>query len=167
MQDNLLTHAQFPNPQAWEYFREWLTNNTMEHIQHANKGVLIARDPATGDVASFVKWLEYGPGGEVSLFPPTANATTTEDEWPEFCGRDILDEYTVIAAEARKRILKEKGYFRKFLSLFFRFWCPLLFVSLSTECMSIKLHNSYYTPLPFLMLIFFSFFFAHTTCQLS
>lgn len=113
MQDNLLTHAQFPNPQAWEYFREWLTKNTMEHIQQANKGVLIARDPATGDVASFVKWLEYGPGGEVSLLTPTA--TTTEDEWPEFCGRGILDEYTVIAAEARKRILKERGYFRKFL----------------------------------------------------
>lgn len=115
MEENLLTHAQFPNPQAWEFFREWLTTNTREHIQHSNKGVLIARDSATGEIASFIKWLEYGSGGEVALPPPT---TAVEDEWPEFCGRLILDEYTNIAADARKRVLGEKGYFRKLSSSF-------------------------------------------------
>jgi hypothetical protein len=37
MEDNLLTHAQFPNPQAWEFFREWLTKNTLDHIRHWTK----------------------------------------------------------------------------------------------------------------------------------
>ncbi|GAB0133856.1 hypothetical protein EsDP_00002250 [Epichloe bromicola] len=94
MKSNLLTHAQFPSLQALEFFHGWITKNTIEHLHGTGKGVLIARDPATGAVASFIKWLE-----------------TVEDEWPEFCGRDVLDEYTNIAADARKRILGGRGYF--------------------------------------------------------
>ncbi|KFG85017.1 uncharacterized protein G6M90_00g037340 [Metarhizium brunneum] len=108
MAEDVLTNAQFPNSQAWEYFREWLARNTREHIRHSGKGVLIARDPATGDIASFIKWLEYGPGGEDTLAPRTA---AVEDEWPEFCGRSILDEYANIAGDIRRRVLGQKGYF--------------------------------------------------------
>lgn len=111
MAEDVLTNAQFPNSQAWEYFREWLARNTREHIRHSGKGVLIARDPATGDIASFIKWLEYGPGGEDTLAPRTA---VVKDEWPEFCGRSILDEYANIAGDIRRRVLGQKGYFRKF-----------------------------------------------------
>lgn len=113
MKSNLLTHAQFPSPQALDFFHGWITKNTIEHLHDTDKGVLIARDPATGAVASFIKWLEYGTGGEVS---PPPSTRTVEDEWPEFCGRDVLDDYTNIAADARKRILGERAYFRKFPS---------------------------------------------------
>ncbi|GAO16304.1 hypothetical protein UVI_02016910 [Ustilaginoidea virens] len=106
MNDNLLTHAQFPTPQALEYFRSWITKNTAEHIADADKGVLVATDPTTGEIASFIKWLEYGADGE---------SASAEDEWPEFCGRQIIQEYTAIAADARKKTLGGSGYCRKFL----------------------------------------------------
>jgi hypothetical protein len=48
-----------------------------------DKGTLIARHQTTGEILSFIKWLEYGPGGEL------APMATVEDEWPEFCGRAI------------------------------------------------------------------------------
>jgi hypothetical protein len=124
MDDNLLTHAQFPNPQAWEFFREWLTRNTLEHLQHSNKGVLIARHAASGETASFIKWLEYGPGGEAGL--PLAT-TSVEDEWPEFCGRAILEEYTNVAADMRRRALGDKGYFRKFFISAFCLFLAVVF----------------------------------------
>ncbi|TWU73038.1 hypothetical protein ED733_001948 [Metarhizium rileyi] len=108
MADDTLTRAQFPSPEALDFFRQWLTKNTLEHIWHSDKGVLIARNPATGELASFIKWLEYGPGGEVDL---ASAATTLEDEWPESCGRSILDEYRSIAAGIRRRILGRQGYF--------------------------------------------------------
>ncbi|KAK2603518.1 hypothetical protein QQS21_004287 [Conoideocrella luteorostrata] len=113
MQDNLLTHAQFPNPRAVEYFRGWITQNTIQHVHDGGKGVLIARDPASGQVASFIKWLEYGTGGEVSPPPPDSTNTSAVggDVWPEFCGRDILDEYANVAAGARKKLLGEREYF--------------------------------------------------------
>ncbi|KHN99114.1 GNAT family acetyltransferase [Metarhizium album ARSEF 1941] len=110
MERDVLTNAQFPNPQAWEYFRGWLAENTREHIQHPSKGVLIARDPTTGDIASLIKWLEYGQAGEVSVAPPAA--AVEEQEWPECCGRSILNEYASIAGDIRRRVLGQRPYFQ-------------------------------------------------------
>ncbi|KAG5931571.1 hypothetical protein E4U53_001698 [Claviceps sorghi] len=111
MDSNLLTHAQFPSPRALSYFRDWLTRNTVQHIHDADKGVLTARDAATGEIASFIKWLEHGVGGEAEPSTPPCTGTTARDEWPQFCGRDVLAEYADIAAAARKRLPGKKGYF--------------------------------------------------------
>lgn len=109
MDQNLLTHAQFPNPKALEYFHSWIARDTLQHISDSDKGVLIARHPHSEETVGFLKWSEYGPGGE-----PAAIA----DEWPEYCGRQILDEYSALAAEARKSITEQhrNGYFRKLVS---------------------------------------------------
>ncbi|KAG6034580.1 hypothetical protein E4U41_006486 [Claviceps citrina] len=52
MDSDLLTHAQFPNTQALDFFRDWITSNTVEHSHEAGKGVLVARDAATGEIAN-------------------------------------------------------------------------------------------------------------------
>lgn len=123
MDANLLTHAQFPNQQAMGFFRTWLTENTIQCIKETGKekGVLIARDQETGQVASFVKWFDYGEGGELSM-PP---GLSIEEEFPDFCGRAVLDEYAQLTAGTRKQLMGKKPYYRTLLgviSSYFFLW---------------------------------------------
>ncbi|UKZ55194.1 hypothetical protein TrVGV298_009012 [Trichoderma virens] len=76
MDENLLTHAQFPSPEGLQFFHSWLERNTLEHLRDGDKGVLVAKDGETGEVVSFVKWLVHRPGeGE--------QQHQVEEEWPD------------------------------------------------------------------------------------
>ncbi|KAM4063064.1 acetyltransferase (GNAT) domain-containing protein [Hirsutella rhossiliensis] len=104
MDANLLTQAQFPGPAAREFFRGWLTRNTFQHARDADKGVLVARDPASGRVASFVKWLVHGPGGaEV--------AARDLEGWSDICGTAVLRSYGELAEAARRQALGTSPYY--------------------------------------------------------
>lgn len=106
MDANRLTHAQFPGPAAWEFFRGWLTRNTVQHVDDADKGALVARDPASGCVASFVKWLVHGAGGgEV--------AARDIEGWSDVCDTAVRQSYGELTEAARKQALGTSPYYRE------------------------------------------------------
>ena len=110
MDSNALTRAQFPNTEAMDFFRAWLTENTKEHIMKPKKGILVARDEETGQIASFVKWLDNPTGEQTNI---TVEGSLIERGFPPFCGRDILEEYANITAAARRNIMGPRPCYRK------------------------------------------------------
>lgn len=110
MDDNLLTHAQFPSPEGLGFFHAWLENNTLEHLRDEDKGVLVAKDEETGDVVSFVKWLVHRPGHDEAA----AAAAVEEEEWPEVARREYLDPYADLTERVRGRVVGEAAYYREF-----------------------------------------------------
>lgn len=110
MEDNLLLHAQFPSPESLAFLREWLAKDTIEHTRDASKGALVARDEASGAIASFVKWLIHRPQsqGVDSVKPPE------EEHWPESCRVEYLDSYGALTARTRDAVMGDKPYYRKF-----------------------------------------------------
>lgn len=105
MDENLLTHAQFPSPEGLGFFHAWLENNTLEHIRDEDKGVLVAKDEKTGDVVSFVKWLIHRPGHDEAV----------EEEWPEVARKEYLDPYAALTERVRvKAVGEEAVYYREF-----------------------------------------------------
>ncbi|KAM0250359.1 hypothetical protein ACHAQJ_008667 [Trichoderma viride] len=101
MDENLLTHAQFPSPEGLQFFHAWLERDTLEHLRDGDKGVLIAKDEETGNVASFVKWLVHRPGEE-------AVVPQVEEEWPEVARKEYLDPYAALTERVRVKVVGEK-----------------------------------------------------------
>ncbi|KAF5972010.1 gnat family protein acetyltransferase [Fusarium bulbicola] len=108
MDINLLMHAQFPNPESKEYFRGWLFRDTMDHVQSIDKGVLVARDPETGKIASFAKWnVQRQPRSPEMEEKEEAN----DDEFPDFCRRQYLGPYADLTKSKRDKVLGDKTYY--------------------------------------------------------
>jgi hypothetical protein len=107
MEDNLLLHAQFPSPDSLVWLREFLAKETVEHTQDASKGVLVARDDESGEIASFVKWLVHRPSGDGKAKPDE------EVAWPEGCRVEYLDSYGKMTAEVRERVMVGQPYYRE------------------------------------------------------
>jgi hypothetical protein len=107
MDENLLTHAQFPSPEGLQFFHAWLERDTLQHLKEEDKGVLIAKDEETGEVMSFVKWLVHRPEEE--------EAPQVEEEWPEVARKEYLDPYAALTESVRVRVVGEKtAYYREF-----------------------------------------------------
>ncbi|RFU78117.1 hypothetical protein TARUN_4108 [Trichoderma arundinaceum] len=100
MDENLLTHAQFPSPEGLQFFHAWLQRNTLEHLRDGDKGVLVAKDGETGEVVSFVKWLVHRPGEE-------AQQQVEEEVWPEVARKEYLDPYAALTERVRVRAVGE------------------------------------------------------------
>lgn len=114
MDDNLLTHAQFPSREGLGFFHAWLENNTLEHLRDKDKGVLVAKDEETGDVVSFVKWLVHRPG---------CDEAAEEEEWPAVARREYLDPYAALTERVRVRAVgEEAAYYREFFNSHFGFF---------------------------------------------
>lgn len=109
MEDNLLLHAQFPTADSIVFLRDFLAKDTVEHIQDASKGVLIARDVASGEVASFVKWLVHHPLNNKEA----AEKPTEEEHWPAGCRVEYLDSYGALTARVRFSVMGDKPYYRE------------------------------------------------------
>lgn len=116
MDINLLMHAQFPNPESKEFFRGWLFRDTMDHVKSVDKGVLVARDPETGKIASFAKW-------NVQRQPRSREMEeeADDDEFPDFCRRQYLGPYADLTKSKRDKVLGDKTYYRE---LFAAEWRP-------------------------------------------
>jgi hypothetical protein len=108
MNENELLHAQFPSPEALNYLRRWLAEETVEHLQAPDKGVLVARDGESREIAGFVKWL-ICRGAQSQ--PPTV-----EEEWPSFCQAECLTAYADLTASVRKSVMGNDPYYRECLS---------------------------------------------------
>ncbi|KAF5261180.1 hypothetical protein FOXYS1_8143 [Fusarium oxysporum] len=106
MDINLLMHAQFPNPESKEFFRGWLFRDTMDHVKSVDKGVLVARDPETGKIASFAKW-------NVQRQPRSRETEeeADDDEFPDFCRRQYLGPYADLTKSKRDKVLGDKTYY--------------------------------------------------------
>lgn len=110
MDENLLTHAQFPSPEGLQFFHGWLERNTLEHLRDEDKGVLVAKDEETGEVLSFVKWLVHRPGEEVQQ---------VEEEWPSVAREEYLDPYAALTETVRRRAVGDMAaYYREYLFTF-------------------------------------------------
>lgn len=109
MDENLLTHAQFPSPEGLQFFHGWLERNTLEHLRDEDKGVLVAKDGGTGEVVSFVKWLVHRPDeGE--------QEQVEEEEWPDVARAEYLDPYAKLTERVRDRAVGEAAaYYREFI----------------------------------------------------
>ncbi|CAF3538757.1 hypothetical protein FGSG_09523 [Fusarium graminearum PH-1] len=105
MDINLLMHSQFPTPKSKEFMYGWLLKDTMDHIQSADKGVLVARDPETGKIASFAKW-------NIQRQPRLGEEEDHDDEeFPDYCRRQYLGPYAALTKSKRDKVLGEKPYF--------------------------------------------------------
>ncbi|KAL7946518.1 hypothetical protein V8C42DRAFT_320886 [Trichoderma barbatum] len=100
MDENLLTHAQFPSPEGLKFFHAWLERNTLEHLRDGDKGVLVAKDGETGEVVSFIKWLVHRPGEE--------GDQPVEEEWPAVARGEYLDPYAALTERVRNRAVGEE-----------------------------------------------------------
>lgn len=106
MKNDVLTKVQFPTPEAWEFFRGWLGRNTMQHTRDADKGVLVARDRETGEVASFIKWLVHPSGGDEAV-------AENVEGWSDVCEVKYLTSYGALTKETRKRVMGKQPYYRQ------------------------------------------------------
>ncbi|KAK7421513.1 hypothetical protein QQZ08_009928 [Neonectria magnoliae] len=111
MDSNLLMHAQFPNTESLDFLRGWLRKDTLDHIAADNKGVLIARDPETGNMAGFVKW-----NTQRQRRPGDKEEEEHEDKFPACCRQEYLDSYAELTKEARRKVLGDRAYYRKSLT---------------------------------------------------
>jgi hypothetical protein len=118
MDINLLMHAQFPNPESKEFFRGWLFRDTMDHVQSVDKGVLVARDPKTGKIASFAKWNVQRQQRSREM---EEEEEADDDEFPDFCRRQYLGPYADLTKSKRDKVLGDKTYYRE---LFAAEWRP-------------------------------------------
>ena len=108
MRNNTLLHVQFPTEEGMVYLHQWLSQQTREHIRHANKKVLVAKDKENGQIVGFVKWLVYATG------EPTENEPVQDDlKLPESACQEYLDSYADATKMARQKVLGSKPFFRK------------------------------------------------------
>ncbi|PHH80404.1 hypothetical protein CDD82_1770 [Ophiocordyceps australis] len=104
MDDNLLTHAQFPDAPALSFFHGWLERNTAQHVRDADKHVLVARHAASRQVVSFVKWLVHAPGGGES-------AARNLEGWSGRGAQHVLDGYADLTAQMRFDAMGMRAYY--------------------------------------------------------
>ncbi|KAJ6437792.1 dihydroxy-acid dehydratase [Purpureocillium lavendulum] len=109
MDNNALTHAQFPGAAAMDFFRGWLDRNTLQQARDAHKGVLVARDADTGEVASFIKWLVHESGTDES-------AAKDLEPFSEPCNVQLLNSYGELTERMRKQAMGTKPYCRELIS---------------------------------------------------
>ncbi|KAK5987830.1 hypothetical protein PT974_11964 [Cladobotryum mycophilum] len=102
MESNLLLHAQFPTQEGLDFLHRWLVQETVEHIKDKNKGVLIARDAGSGEVAGFVRWFVQRPGVENDELP---------DELPEFIRPQYLIPYVELTEKTRTGVIGDASYY--------------------------------------------------------
>jgi hypothetical protein len=115
MQPNALLHVQFPTQESLKSLHRFLVQDTLMHLNSLDKGVLVARDGALGDITGFVKW-------EV---PSNAAGKVQQEEeldWPEDCCREWIDKYYEQAEKAERDAIGEmrccRGFsFLRFLDL--------------------------------------------------
>jgi hypothetical protein len=110
MNSNPLLHVQFPTKNALEDLRVWLTGDTMKHLEHADKTMLVARDRASGRVVSFIKWQVYA---RRDFGAPEIDVG---EEWPESCRREYLNRYEAAVQEVLQRVMGHDPYYRESLS---------------------------------------------------
>jgi hypothetical protein len=109
MDINLLMHAQFPTPKSKEFMHGWLVKDIMDHVQSTDKGVIVARDPETGKIASFAKW-------NIQRQPRLGEEEGSDDEeFPDYCRRQYLGPYAALTKSKRDKVLGETPYYREFL----------------------------------------------------
>ncbi|KAF4455557.1 gnat family acetyltransferase [Fusarium austroafricanum] len=89
MDINLLMHAQFPNTESKEFFRDWIFRDTMDHAQSVDKGVLVAHDSETGKIASFAKW-------NIQRQPRQQDEEEDDEEFPDFCRHQYIGPYAAL-----------------------------------------------------------------------
>ena len=106
MDINLLMHAQFPTPRSKEFMHGWILRDTMDHVQSADKGVLVARDTETGKIAGFAKW-------NIQRQPRLGEEDHDDEEFPDYCRRQYLGPYAALTKSKRDIVLGEKPYYRK------------------------------------------------------
>ncbi|KAH7151841.1 hypothetical protein B0J13DRAFT_250040 [Dactylonectria estremocensis] len=106
MDANLLMHAQFPNAESREFLRDWLRKDTLDHIADNDKGVLIARNTDTGEIASFVKW-----NVQRQRRSGDKDGGEHEEEIPECCRREYLDSYAELTKKARRNVLGDGAHY--------------------------------------------------------
>ncbi|KAH7312342.1 hypothetical protein B0I35DRAFT_53364 [Stachybotrys elegans] len=105
MESNELLHAQFPKAQSIEFLHGWLGRNTLEHMQDADKGVLVAlAEDDEETMVSFIKWLVH----------PKATEEETHEEWPECCRQEYLDSYGDLTQRVRDEVMGAESYYRLF-----------------------------------------------------
>ncbi|PTB64609.1 hypothetical protein BBK36DRAFT_1170299 [Trichoderma citrinoviride] len=118
MDENLLTHAQFPSPEGLRFFHGWLARDTVGHLADGdeNKGVLVAREEEEGRVVSFVKWLVHRPAAAAAGHDDEETKKDGgEEEWPEVARAEYLDPYAELTGRVRDGVLgKGAAYYRDF-----------------------------------------------------
>ncbi|TFB01123.1 hypothetical protein CCMA1212_006649 [Trichoderma ghanense] len=117
MDANLLTHAQFPSPEGLRFFHGWLARDTVGHLRHRDKGVLVAREQG-GSVVSFVKWCVHRPrrddGDDDDEGKNGGKKKDEEEEWPEVARREYLDPYAELTGRVRDGVLgRGVAYYRE------------------------------------------------------
>jgi hypothetical protein len=112
MDSNELLRAKYPDVECWSSLRESIRKNTLAHIADGrDKCVLVARDPKTGQIASFVEWIVQRRG-ELD----GARDEAEEEEWPTTCRTQIVNDYTAATLDARREVMGNKSYYRKSLT---------------------------------------------------
>ncbi len=106
MTNNALTQAQFPGAVGAEYFHSWLARNTLQQARDANKGTLVARDSATGEVAGFIKWLVHEAGSDEAAAKELESFTKPSNT-------QLLDSYGELTERARREMMGTKPYYRE------------------------------------------------------
>ncbi|KAF5019446.1 hypothetical protein F66182_8554 [Fusarium sp. NRRL 66182] len=105
MDINMLTHAQLPNPESRSFFRAWLYKDVLDHVQSVDKGVLIAREPETGNAMGFVKWnIQRQPREE-------EDEDYYEKEFPDCCRREYFGPYAALTKRAREKVIGDGVYY--------------------------------------------------------
>lgn len=112
MDSNELLHAKYPDVECWSSLRESILKNTLDHIaDNRDKCILVARDPETSQIASFVEWLVQRRGES------TGDQDENEGEqWPATCRTHYINTYTATTKEARREVMGNKPYYRKSLT---------------------------------------------------
>ncbi|KAF4972428.1 hypothetical protein FSARC_995 [Fusarium sarcochroum] len=76
----------------------------MDHVQSVDKGVLVAREPETGKIASFVKWNIQRQTRQEE------NEDHHNEEFPEYCDSEYLGPYTALTKRKRDKVLDDNTY---------------------------------------------------------
>jgi hypothetical protein len=106
MDSNPLLHVQFPTPESLTDLLEFLRVDTILHLDDHTKGVLVARDPVSREIVSFIKW-------EISRPDDKTAQPNCEQPWPESCVLEYLDKYTELAEAAKGKIMGQKPCYRE------------------------------------------------------
>jgi hypothetical protein len=104
MDSNPLLHVQFPNSDAVTALVLHLLTNTIKCLRDPRRGVLVAQDSASGEVASFAKWEQ----------PAATEAEAETEDWPVEANREWMDRYGELAEEVKKRVMGERPCYRKY-----------------------------------------------------
>lgn len=106
MDDNALLHAQFPSDESLAFLRGWLANDTVQHMKDDNKGVLLAKDVKSKEIASFVKWQVHRAQKTSTDQPAQA------ENWPEGCRTQYLEPYGELTERTRTQVMGDSPYYR-------------------------------------------------------